>query len=184
MTIIDGFLNLSPMPSLPASLFVKEPGKTRTLVIENESLKKSSKNLKLADVLEIKRNKTRFILFSQKFGEVAEIKEPDLVAKLNFAIESKSRLEAIFVGGTKNSSGKPCSQFIIRCSLPIFANEKTSGLKPFWRGADVNQEEKPNEEKVPAEILNEEEHLNEDETNPLAGLNIIEGEKPSHSEVD
>lgn len=169
------------MPALPASVFVKEPGKTRTLIVEGESLPKTIKNLKLADVLKLKKEKNKIYIFSQSLGKIVEVEESALVAKLNFAIESSAQLEAIFVSLTKNEKGKPRLQFILRSSLPIFANEKATGLKPFWRGSEVNSDGKTDEEKVPEENVNEEETLSEEETNPLSGLNIV-GEKPSHAE--
>lgn len=169
------------MPALPASIFVKEPGKTRTFILEGDNLPKVVKNLKLADVFEVIRERNKIFIFSQRLGKIAKIEESALVAKLNFAVESKARLEAIFVSLTKNEKGKPRLQFILRSSLPIFANEKITGLKPFWRGSEVDGDRKTDEGKVPEENVNEEEALTEEETNPLSGLNIV-GEKPSHSE--
>lgn len=170
------------MPKLPVSLFVKEPGKTRTLILEEEALQKTAGGLKLADILEIKKENGKIIIFSQSRGKIAEIGAPELAAKLSFALENKADLKVIFVSLSKNTAGKTRVQFILRSSLPIFANEKTSALKPFWRGLEVGHAEKGDEEKAPEENLNEEEPLREDETNPLSGLNLVDPEKPSHAE--
>lgn len=174
------------MSSLPASLFVKEPGKTRTLLLEGADLFKSVKNLTRAEVLEVHKEREVVTLVNKKGEPVGRIEDKELTAKILFALGSRAQLEAIFVNLSRRADapgGAPCAQFILRSSLPIFANEKKTDLKSFLRAGEISSENKKNNDEKPHdETSSAEETLSEEETNPLAGSSILGEEKPNEAE--
>lgn len=173
------------MANLPVSLFVREPGKTRTLFLEGAHLFKAVKNLTRAEVLEIRKEDEKICLVNKKGELVGRVEEQELAAKILFALGSNAELEAIFVSLNQigNSNSNLRAQFILKSSLPIFANEKKNDLKPFLRAGEIGSENKKNDdEKAHDETASPEEALTEEEANPLAGLSIIGEEKPTEAD--
>lgn len=168
------------MPTLSPSLFIKEPGKTKNLILESPGLKKESKSLKPGDVLEVKEGGGKTALYDRKTHHlIGEIEDEKINKKVSFTLLSKGEIIVIFVCFLKGGkSTSPAAQFLIKSSLPVFPEEASADtLRPFTRSGEIPQDADEAEEttSVVPDDANDETTLRE-ETDPLAGLTVINKE--------
>jgi len=175
------------MSYLSPSLFIKEPGRNKNLTLESPCLKKEVKSLRSGDLLEVRPNGGKVSLYSkQNKVVIAEIDDNKIVKKISFTLANKGEIMAIFVSLIKGvKAPKIAAQFLIKSSLPVFPEEKNQDtLKPFTRSGEIPHDEDDERNPGPeAEDANDETTLRE-ETDPLAGLTVVNKEDLSQTEEE
>lgn len=174
------------MPALSPSLFIKEPGKTKKLILESPSLKKEAKCLKPGDVLDVKNSGDKTALYCRQTGQlVGEIEDGKINKKVAFTLSNRGEILIIFVGFLKGGKlAKTAAQLLLKSSLPIFPEEAAANtLRPFTRSGEVPHDDEDGEgSPAPApDDANDETTLRE-ETDPLAGLTVINKEELAEAE--
>ncbi|MCL5004054.1 MAG: hypothetical protein M1352_02170 [Patescibacteria group bacterium] len=175
------------MPNISTSLFIKEPGRTKNLILLGENLSREVKNLKRGNLLQVKSENGKVRLYSGK-ALVGEVADARLSQKIKYVISQKAEVLAIFVSlikapkqakqGGRDKMGWQAA-FLLKASLPVFADEPMGlDLKPFLRSSEFSAEdgEQPADGGDEAAESDKEENLPEEETNPLFGLRVLEGD--------
>lgn len=168
------------MPSLSPSLFIKEPGRTKNLILESPGLKKEVKALRPGDLLDVRPSGGKAVLYSKLTKEIiAEIEEEKINKKITFTLANKGEILAIFVSLVKGTKApKVAAQFLIKSSLPVFPEESGGdGPKPFARSGEIPQDEE--DEQNPGSEIGDvnDETTSHEETDPLAGLTVVNKEE-------
>lgn len=178
LTRPGSLFNLVSMVSLSPSLFIKEPGRTKNLKITSPQLKKEARALKPGDLLEVKISDGKVSFYSLVSGRlVAEVGEEKIAKKINFTLNNKGEVLAIFVSLLKGfKSPSLGAQFLIKSSMPIFNDENLNAdVKPFVRSGTTPAEEEEAEIETETED-SADDRTHKSETDPLAGLTIINKE--------
>lgn len=164
------------MSSLSPSLFIKEPGRTKNLVIESPSLRKEVKSLRPGDLLDVRAEGGKVTLSSKLTKEViGEILEEKINKKITFALSNKCEILVIFVSLVKGvKAPKMAAQFLIKSSVPVFPEESPgASLKPFVRSGEIPQDEKDDLSSSSDTTDANDETTSHEETDPLAGLTVV-----------
>jgi|GEM_PF-6888225 hypothetical protein len=176
------------MPNLSPSLFIKEPGRTKNLIVVSPTLKKGVKSLKPGDLLGIESNGGKVILCSKLTKEtIAELDDERIVKKVTFTLANKGEIIAIFVNLVRGLKAPAiAAQFLIKSSLPVFPEDVSGNtLRPFARSGEIPQEEGANEQsQIPESVDTNDDSIPHEDTDPLAGLTVINKEELAQEPED